>query len=127
MQRKLTELIGSAKRLEYEQRYFVGVDRGMQVTLDPKWLHTSWKWYVGVHGENVSHDMIRDLLREGAMDWKMGSVQQVDLLFKHRMPDVKADDELRTPPRALPSQRGWLYYEVRREGRPGRMCWLRSL
>jgi type VI secretion system protein ImpJ len=116
LQRRIMELIGTAKKLEFEQRFFVGIDRGMQVALDPKWLHTTWKWYIGVHGENVSHDMIRDLLREGAMDWKMGSVQQVDLLFKHRMPDVKAEDELRTPPRALPSQRGWLYYEVRREG-----------
>ncbi len=116
LQRRIGELMGSTKRLEYEQRFFIGVDRGMQVSLDPKWMHASWKWYIGVHGENVPSDLVRDLLRPGVMDWKMGSVQQVDLLFKHRMPDVKAEDELRTPPRALPSQRGWLYFEIRREG-----------
>lgn len=116
LKRKIGELIGSAKKLEYEQRFFVGVERGMQVTLDPKWLHASWNWFVGVHGENVPADLCRELLRPGVLDWKMGSNQQVDLLFKHRMPDVKADDEVRTPPRALPSQRGWIYFEVRREG-----------
>ncbi len=116
LKRKISELIGSSKKLEYEQRFFVGVERGMQVTLDPKWLHAHWNWFVGVHGENVPADMCRELLRPGVLDWKMGSNQQVDLLFKHRMPDVKADDELRTPPRALPSQRGWIYFEVRREG-----------
>ncbi len=116
LKRKISELIGTAKKLEYEQRYFVGVERGMQVSLDPKWLHANWSWFVGVHGENVPTDICRELLRPGVLDWKMGSNQQVELLFKHRMPDVKADDELRTPPRALPSQRGWIYFEVRREG-----------
>lgn len=116
LKRKIGELIGSTKKLEYEQRFFVGVERGMQVSLDPKWLHTNWTWFVGVHGENVPTDICRELLRPGVLDWKMGSNQQVELLFKHRMPDVKADNELRTPPRALPSQRGWIYFEVRREG-----------
>ena len=69
-----------------------------------------------MHADNVPTDICRELLRPGVLDWKMGSNQQVDLLFKHRMPDVKADDELRAPPRALPSQRGWIYFEVRREG-----------
>ncbi|MEZ6077231.1 MAG: type VI secretion system baseplate subunit TssK [Pirellulaceae bacterium] len=116
LKRRISELIGTAKKLEYEQRFFVGVERGMQVSLDPKWLHTNWSWFVGVHAENVPTDICRELLRPGVLDWKMGSNQQVELLFKHRMPDVKADDELRTPPRALPSQRGWIYFEVRREG-----------
>src|SRR5690606_29275460 len=61
-------------------------------------------------------EICRELLRPGVLDWKMGSNQQVELLFKHRMPDVKADEELKVPPRALPSLRGWIYFEVRREG-----------
>ncbi|MCA9132811.1 MAG: type VI secretion system baseplate subunit TssK [Planctomycetales bacterium] len=116
LKRKIGELIGSSKKLEYEQRFFVGVEQGMQVSLEPKWLHATWKWYVGVHGENVPAEICRELLRPGVLDWKMGSNQQVELLFKHRMPDVKAEDELRSPPRALPTQRGWIYFEVRREG-----------
>ncbi len=114
--RILSELLGSAKKLEYEQRFFVGTERGMQVTIDPKWLHSSWKWYVGVHGENIPADTTRELLRPGALDWKMGSEKQVDLLFRFSMPDVKPADDLRIVPRALPSQQGWIYYEIRREG-----------
>ncbi len=116
LKRKIGELMGSAKKLEFEQRYFVGVEQGMQVTIEPKWLHESWNWYIGVHGENVPAEICRELLRPGVLDWKMGSNQQVELLFKHRMPDVKADEELKSPPRALPSQRGWIYFEVQREG-----------
>ncbi|QDV25561.1 type VI secretion system baseplate subunit TssK [Aureliella helgolandensis] len=116
LKRKISELMGTAQKLEFEQRFFVGIERGMQVTLDPKWLHSNWNWYVGVHAENVPIELGRELVRPGVLDWKMGSNQQVELLFKHRMPDVKADSELTTPPRALPSQRGWIYFEVRREG-----------
>lgn len=115
LKRKISELIGSSKKLEYEQRFFVGVERGMQVTLDPKWLHDSWKWYIGVHGENIPEAICRELVRPGVLDWKMGSNQQVDLLFKHRMPDVKSDDQLTNPPRALPSKRGWIYFQVEKQ------------
>ncbi len=116
LQKRIGELLGSAKKLDYEQRFFVGTERGMQVTLDPKWMHSDWQWYIGVHGENASETVCRELLRPGALNWKMGSTQQVDLLFKHNMPDVKANEPLDQKPRALPAQRGWLYFEVRREG-----------
>lgn len=120
--RVLCELLGSAKKLEYEQRFFIGVERGMQVTIDPKWLHSSWRWYVGVHGENITADNCRELLRPGVLDWKMGSDRQVDLLFKYRMPGVLPGDDLRIIPRALPTQQGWIYYEVLRDG-PAAPAW----
>ena len=116
LQRRISELLGSAKKLDYEQRFFVGTERGMQVTLDPKWLGAEWQWFVGVHGENISEQTTRELLRPGTLNWKMGSAQQVDLLFKHNMPDVKSIEPTETRPRALPAQRGWLYFEVHREG-----------
>jgi type VI secretion system protein ImpJ len=111
---EIERLIGSRRKLEYEQRFFHGADRGMQVTIDPKWLHSGWKWFVGVNGQGVSEAEIRELLRPGNLDWKMGSAQQVDLIFKHGIPGVTLVD-LPQPPRALPSRQGWTYYEVRRE------------
>ena len=87
----------------------------MQVTIDPKWLHSGWNWYIGVHSENVSERECRELLRAGNLDWKMGSGQQVDLIFQHGIPGVMLV-ELPQPPRALPSRQGWTYYEVSREG-----------
>ncbi len=111
---RIERLLGTAKQLDYEQRFFVGTERGMQVSIDPQWLHSGWQWFVGVHGENISENECRDLLRPGKLDWKMGSSQQVDLIFKHGMPGVE-QLELTQPPRALPVRRGWVYYEVKRE------------
>lgn len=110
----IEQLIGGRKRLEYEQRFFQGTQRGMQVTIDPKWLHSGWNWYVGVLAENISQQECRDLLRPGNLDWKMGSAQQVDPIFQHGIPGVR-QKELLQPPRALPSRQGWVYYEVEQQ------------
>ncbi len=116
----IEQLIGGRKKLEYEQRHFVGTQRGMQVAIDPKWLHSGWDWYVGVLAENISEQECRDLLTPGNLDWKMGSSQQVDLIFQHGIPGVK-QKELTHPPRALPSRQGWVYYEVERD--PDNAAW----
>ena len=116
----LEQLIGGRKKLEYEQRFFQGTQRGMQVTIDPKWLHSGWEWYVGVLAENISEQQCRDLLRPGSLDWKMGSSQQVDLIFQHGIPGVR-QKELLQPPRALPSRQGWVYYEIEKD--PENAAW----
>ena len=111
---RLEKLLGTSQKLDYEQRFFVGTERGMQVTIKPEWLHSGWHWFVGVNGHNISENECRELLRPGKLDWKMGSSQQVDLIFKHGMPGVE-QTELTQTPRALPSRRGWVYYELKRE------------
>jgi type VI secretion system protein ImpJ len=110
---KIERLLGTRKRLDYEQRYFVGTDRGMQVSIEPDWLQSTWQWYVGVNSALPEQDT-RDLLRPGVLDWKMGSSQQVDLIFKHGLPGLQQVD-LPQPPRALPSRQGWVYYQITRE------------
>jgi type VI secretion system protein ImpJ len=109
---RLEELLGARQKLEYEQRYFVGAGRGMQVSIEPKWLHTGWSWYVGVNGQNVSASACADLLRPGKLDWKMGSSQQIDLIFRHGLPGVD-QKELAQTPRALPPH-NWVFYEIQR-------------
>lgn len=111
---RIETLLGTTQKLDYEQRFFVGTERGMQVSLKPEWLHSGWQWFVGVNGQNITENECRDLLRPGKLDWKMGSSQQVDLIFKHGMPGVE-QIELLQAPRALPASRGWVYYEVKRE------------
>lgn len=112
---RIETLLGSRKRLQYEQRYFTGTERGLQVVIEPAWLHTGWDWYVGVNGKNVPDRAVRELLQPGKLDWKMGSSQQVDVIFKHGVPGV-SHVELATAPRALPGHQGWIYYEISREG-----------
>ncbi|MHB8971781.1 MAG: type VI secretion system baseplate subunit TssK [Pirellulaceae bacterium] len=111
---RLETLLGTTQKLDYEQRFFVGTERGMQVSIKPEWLHSGWQWFVGVNGHNITENECRDLLRPGKLDWKMGSSQQVDLIFKHGMPGVE-QIELVQAPRALPARRGWVYYELKRE------------
>ena len=110
---RIEQLLGSRQKLHYEQRYFVGAERGMQVSLEPEWFHSGWEWYVGVNGQNVSEAMCRDLLRPGKLDWKMGSAQQSDLIFRHGLPGVE-QVELTHPPRELPPH-GWIYYQMQRD------------
>jgi type VI secretion system protein ImpJ len=112
---RIEQLLGSRKRLQYQQRFFTGTERGLQVVIDPQWLHSGWDWYVGVNGKNISDRAVRELLQPGKLDWKIGSSQQVDVIFKHGVPGVN-HVELATAPRALPSHQGWSYYEISREG-----------
>jgi type VI secretion system protein ImpJ len=112
---RIETLLGSRKRLQYEQRFFTGTERGLQVVIEPAWLHTGWDWYVGVNGKNVPDRAVRELLEPGKLDWKMGSSQQVDVIFKHGVPGL-SHVELTTAPRALPAHQGWCYYEISREG-----------
>lgn len=112
---RIEQLLGSRKRLQYEQRFFTGTERGLQVVIDPKWLHTGWDWYVGVNSKNLPDRAVRELLEPGKLDWKMGSSQQVEVIFKHGVPGV-GHVELSGAPRALPSHQGWSYYEISREG-----------
>lgn len=110
---KIETLLGSRKKLEYEQRYFVGTDKGMQVSFEPEWLHSNWEWYVGINGHNVSESDCRELLRPGKLHWKLASATQADLVFKHGLPGVEML-ELNKAPRALPPH-GWIYYEILRD------------
>ena len=96
-------------------RYFEGAGRGMQVSLERKWLHPDWDWYVGVDPGNVSESDCHTLLSPGNLDWKIGSSAQVELLYRERRPGLQLVT-LKQAPRALPAGRSWIYYEVTRSG-----------
>lgn len=114
MKQQIQLLLHQGDRLAYEQRFFIGTERGMQVAIEPKWLSAGWNWFVGVNAGSLSDRDCRDLLKPGKLDWKIGSSQQVDLIFKRGLPGVELV-ELAKAPRALPSRHGWIYYEVNRD------------
>ena len=107
-------LMDSVKDYQYEQRFFVGVGKGMQVSLEAKWLNASWDWFVGVDRGTLSEKDCRQLLSAGELDWKLGSSRQVEILFRTRAEGVHLVP-LEQAPRALPSQRSWIYYQVSRQ------------
>lgn len=114
---RIETLLNSVRSYKYEQRYFIGVGLGMQVSLEPRWFNSDWKWYIGVYKGDLSEQECRDLLSPGCLDWKLGSSRQVEFLFSRRAEGVAlvpADHAVR----ALPSRRDWLYYEVPRSDMP---------
>jgi len=114
---RIETLLNAVRSYKYEQRYFVGVGLGMQVSLEPRWFNSDWKWYIGVYKGDLSEQECRDLLSPGNLDWKLGSSRQVEFLFSHRAEGVglvPADHAVR----ALPPRRDWVYYEVPRTDSP---------
>ncbi len=117
IRQRIEGLINSVRDYEFEQRYFVGVGLGMQVTLEPKWFNSNWQWYIGVNKGELSETECREMLSPGQLDWKFGSSRQVEILFKHRAEGLQLlviEREIR----ALPSRRDWLYFEVDRKDMP---------
>jgi len=113
VKKMIEDLIGQVQDYEYEQRFFVGVGLGMQVKLESKWLNSDWEWYVGVHKGDLTEQECRHLLSPGQLDWKLGSSQQVEYLFRMRAEGVTLTP-LDRPPRALPHSQDWIYYKVTR-------------
>jgi type VI secretion system protein ImpJ len=106
-------LLAQIPEWEYDQVFFEGTRTGMQARLQPKWLNADWKWYVGVTHENVSEKECTALL--SSIDWKLGSANRVEALFKYRAEGLKLVP-LGRPPRPLPMYGNWLYFEVTQQG-----------
>lgn len=117
LKRRIELLLGTVRDYAFEQRFFVGVGLGMQVTLEPKWFNSDWQWFVGVRKGELTSEECRTLLSPGQLDWKLGSSRQVEFLFQHRAEGLELTPVDR-PIRALPGDEDWLYYEVPRKDTP---------
>jgi type VI secretion system protein ImpJ len=117
IRQRIESLINAVRDYQFEQRYFVGVGLGMQVTLEPNWFHSDWAWYIGVNKGDLTQQECRDLLSPGQLDWKFGSSRQVEVLFKHRAEGLELIPVDRSI-RALPSRQDWIYYEVTKKDNP---------
>lgn len=111
VRRWIERAIHGVRDYAFEQRYFVGVGLGMQVSLEPRWFNSDWQWMIGVKKGDLSEQECRDLLSHGQLDWKLGSARQVEILFKRRAEGLKLKQVDRSV-RALPAQQDWIYYEV---------------
>lgn len=111
VRRRIEELIYVVRDYEFQQRFFVGLGLGMQVSLESRWFNSDWQWFIGVKKEELTQQEIRDLLSPGQLDWKLGSSRQVEILFQRRSQGVQLSP-LDRPIRALPASRDWVFYEV---------------
>ncbi len=114
---RIETLINTVRDYEVQQRYFVGIGHGMQVTLDPRWFHSNWQWFIGVDKGELTQRECLELLSAGNLDLKLGSSRQVEFLFKQRAQGVTLVPVDRAV-RALPGRQDWVYFEVPRQDTP---------
>ncbi len=114
VRRQIEMLLEQIRDYQYEQRFFVGEGKGMAVSIESKWLGADWQWFVGVMRGTLSEKECLKLLSPGALDWKLGSSQQVDSLFEYGAEGLHLTP-LAQAPRELPPGRDWLYFEVSRD------------
>ena len=108
---RIERILLGLRDYEFEQRYFLGVGLGMQVSLEPRWFHSNWEWCIGVKKGDLSAQECRQLLSAGVLDWKLGSSRQVENIFLRRSQGVELRP-LDRPMRALPISQDWTYFEV---------------
>mgnify|MGYP000215211913 CR=1 FL=1 len=106
-------LLDSLPDYEYEQRWFEGDANGMRVAIESRWLGPDWQWMVGVHRGSLSERDCLNILSPGILDWKLGSADKVEFLFKARAPGLLLEP-VRQAPRALPPSNEWSYFAVSR-------------
>ena len=113
VKQRIEAMLSRVATLEYEQHYFFGVGAAtLTASLDQKWLHSDWQCYVGVHrGELTEETCHRLLTGDSHLDWKLGSAEEVDRIFRLGLPGIELQP-VEQIPRALPARSGWLYYRV---------------
>lgn len=113
LKERIEFLINILPDYQYEQRFFSGVERGMQVTLEPKWLTADWGLLVGVHKGDLTEEELRRLLQPVNLDWKLGSGPQVEEIFRLHQLGLQLTYDV-APPRALPRSSDWVYFKISR-------------
>ena len=117
IKQRIEQSINAVRDYEYQQRFFMGVGLGMQVSLEPRWFNSDWQWFIGVKKGELTVQECRELLSAGQLDWKFGSSRQVEMLFTHRAAGLELSYVDR-PLRALPVSQDWLYFDVSRRDDP---------
>jgi type VI secretion system protein ImpJ len=96
---------------DYFERALVGAGMRMQVALEPNWLESGKKMFVGVQS-SLTADECERLLTTG-LDMKIGSSTRVDEIFRTGSAGLQFE-YCNHPPRSLPNQPGLMYFEINR-------------
>jgi type VI secretion system protein ImpJ len=110
----LHNMLDAVVEPEYKARPFVGAGLRMQVHLEPSWLETGWRMFVGVKTSMSAEECVKMLTKPGQLDMKIGSSERVDDIFSLGGRGLQFA-HAPTPPRALPSLPGLIYFQINRE------------
>jgi type VI secretion system protein ImpJ len=108
--REIRQLLGEPGKVAYEKRYFQVEGKSFRAPLEPDWILETSKLYIGVETVELSDPECDELMR--LTDWKLGSGEQVEEIFKRAARGLEMRPLNRIPP-ALPA--GVVYFEIVRE------------
>jgi type VI secretion system protein ImpJ len=100
-------LLGDLGQVPFHKRYFKLDGKRLVNQLDPDWTIETTRMYVGVETTELSDTECDKLMRE--WDWKLGSADEVETIFKRAEEGLKMEPLNRIPP-ALPT--GYVYFNI---------------
>jgi type VI secretion system protein ImpJ len=106
---EIRRLIGDLVHIPFQKRYFKIEGRKLVVHLDADWTIETTRMYIGVETSELSDAECDALLGRGQSDWKLGSADEVEMIFKRAEEGLGMRPLNRIPP-ALPS--GFVYFEI---------------
>jgi type VI secretion system protein ImpJ len=92
----------------FERRYFKVEGKRLVVQLDADWTIETTRMYIGVETNELSDAECDKLMRE-EWDWKLGSAEEVETIFKRAEEGLRMEPLNRIPP-ALPM--GFVYFNI---------------
>ncbi len=111
LKRRILNAVDGLQRAPYRQTMFVGNENGMQLTIERSQFATSRRWFIGIHKGNIEADLLHQIMSTGQLDWKLGSVGQVEKLFASRAPGLELK-RCSNIPASLPKSGEWVFYQV---------------
>jgi type VI secretion system protein ImpJ len=109
---EIRRLLGELGQVPFEKRYFKLEGSRFQVHLDPDWTLDATKLYIGVETTELTDAECDALMRSNATDWKLGSGEQVEAIFRAASAGLTMNPVNRVPP-SLPG--GVVYFEIVRQ------------
>ncbi len=111
LKQRIFAAIDGLQRAPYRQSIFAGSEHGMQLTIEREQFASIRRWFLGVQKGSVDAEWLHRVMTQGQLDWKLGSVRQVENLFTTRSPGVGLKRCTGIPP-TLPNAENWVYYEI---------------
>jgi type VI secretion system protein ImpJ len=105
---EIRRLLGGLGIEAFHKRYFRVDGRRLVVHLDPDWTLETTKMYLGVETNELSDAECDKLLTE-EWDWKLGSAEEVEAIYRQALEGLKMEPLNRIPP-ALPT--GFVYFNI---------------
>ncbi len=105
----------------YQERPFIRNQLRMEVKMEPEWLKPNWQFFIGVDS-SLSQDQCVQKLSPNGLDMKIGSVRNVEKIFKDGWPSLKFDP-VPNPPSILPQtsrnpSNSLTYFQINRDASP---------